>query len=149
LLQQAIHFPHCLTTAYSQQQHYIIIMSEEAKKGLTEEQVADLKEAFAMFDINGDGMFCSVSLFGVRELVILKQRKSSRVACLVGIRLYLELLLDSLVRLFISHKTNDSFFRMQHNASCEPILYFLFDSTILSRLILSRRLQKSVSRMNE
>jgi len=33
---------------------------EEAAAGLTEEQVADLKEAFAMFDINGDGMcgFC-------------------------------------------------------------------------------------------
>lgn len=27
----------------------------EATKGLTEEQIADLKEAFAMFDINGDG----------------------------------------------------------------------------------------------
>jgi Ca2+-binding EF-hand superfamily protein len=26
-----------------------------ATDGLTEEQVADLKEAFAMFDINGDG----------------------------------------------------------------------------------------------
>jgi hypothetical protein len=26
-----------------------------AASGLTEEQVADLKEAFAMFDINGDG----------------------------------------------------------------------------------------------
>jgi hypothetical protein len=37
----------------------IMSMSEaEAKKGLTEEQVADLKEAFAMFDINGDGMLC-------------------------------------------------------------------------------------------
>jgi Ca2+-binding EF-hand superfamily protein len=41
----------------------IIIMSEEAMKGLTEEQVADLKEAFAMFDINGDGMFCWIALF--------------------------------------------------------------------------------------
>ena len=36
-------------------------MSEVAQKatdpsaGLTEEQIADLKEAFAMFDINGDG----------------------------------------------------------------------------------------------
>lgn len=30
--------------------------SAEATEGLTEEQVADLKEAFAMFDINGDGM---------------------------------------------------------------------------------------------
>ena len=30
---------------------------EEAAAGLTEEQVADLKEAFAMFDINGDGMY--------------------------------------------------------------------------------------------
>lgn len=29
---------------------------DEAAAGLTEEQVADLKEAFAMFDINGDGM---------------------------------------------------------------------------------------------
>jgi Ca2+-binding EF-hand superfamily protein len=31
-------------------------------EGLTEEQVADLKEAFAMFDINGDGeltRYCS------------------------------------------------------------------------------------------
>jgi Ca2+-binding EF-hand superfamily protein len=31
-------------------------MSEEANKEWTEEQVAELKEAFAMFDINGDGM---------------------------------------------------------------------------------------------
>jgi hypothetical protein len=31
--------------------------AEEARKGLTEEQIADLKEAFAMFDINGDGAF--------------------------------------------------------------------------------------------
>jgi len=30
-------------------------MSAEAREGLTDEQVADLKEAFAMFDINGDG----------------------------------------------------------------------------------------------
>ena len=29
--------------------------SHSAADGLTEEQVADLKEAFAMFDINGDG----------------------------------------------------------------------------------------------
>ena len=28
-----------------------------ADKDLTEDQVADLKEAFAMFDINGDGKF--------------------------------------------------------------------------------------------
>jgi len=30
-------------------------MSSAAAQGLSEEQVADLKEAFAMFDINGDG----------------------------------------------------------------------------------------------
>lgn len=29
----------------------------DAASGLSEEQVADLKEAFAMFDINGDGTF--------------------------------------------------------------------------------------------
>jgi Ca2+-binding EF-hand superfamily protein len=29
----------------------------DASAGLTEEQIADLKEAFAMFDINGDGTF--------------------------------------------------------------------------------------------
>ena len=34
----------------------------DAAAGLTEEQVADLKEAFAMFDINGDG----TSLVGLR-----------------------------------------------------------------------------------
>jgi Ca2+-binding EF-hand superfamily protein len=28
-----------------------------AKHGLSEEEVADLKEAFSMFDIDGDGMF--------------------------------------------------------------------------------------------
>lgn len=28
-----------------------------AERDLTEEEVADLKEAFAMFDINGDGRF--------------------------------------------------------------------------------------------
>ena len=28
-----------------------------ADRELTEDEVADLKEAFAMFDINGDGMF--------------------------------------------------------------------------------------------
>jgi Ca2+-binding EF-hand superfamily protein len=27
----------------------------DASAGLTEEQIADLKEAFGMFDINGDG----------------------------------------------------------------------------------------------
>lgn len=37
--------------------HLISIMPSkaDARAGLTEEQVADLKEAFAMFDINGDG----------------------------------------------------------------------------------------------
>lgn len=39
-------------------------MSAEACQGLSEEQVADLKEAFAMFDINGDGTL-SVSDFRV------------------------------------------------------------------------------------
>lgn len=34
--------------------------------GLTEEQVADLKEAFAMFDINGDGTFDRI--FKIRVL---------------------------------------------------------------------------------
>jgi Ca2+-binding EF-hand superfamily protein len=29
-----------------------------ADRDLTEEEVADLKEAFAMFDINGDGRWC-------------------------------------------------------------------------------------------
>lgn len=38
-------------------QEYSSIMSAEAMQGLTEEQVADLKEAFSMFDINGDGMY--------------------------------------------------------------------------------------------
>jgi Ca2+-binding EF-hand superfamily protein len=33
-----------------------------ADKDLTEDQVADLKEAFAMFDINGDGKFYLVCL---------------------------------------------------------------------------------------
>jgi Ca2+-binding EF-hand superfamily protein len=41
---------------------YNIIMSKEAMEGLTEEQVADLKEAFAMFDINGDGMYMNQSV---------------------------------------------------------------------------------------
>ena len=31
------------------------LMESDASVGLSEEQVADLKEAFAMFDINGDG----------------------------------------------------------------------------------------------
>jgi Ca2+-binding EF-hand superfamily protein len=31
------------------------LKAEDALSGLTEEQVADLKEAFGMFDINGDG----------------------------------------------------------------------------------------------
>jgi Ca2+-binding EF-hand superfamily protein len=30
-------------------------MSASSQEELTEEQLADLKEAFAMFDINGDG----------------------------------------------------------------------------------------------
>lgn len=30
-------------------------MEADASVGLSEEQIADLKEAFAMFDINGDG----------------------------------------------------------------------------------------------
>lgn len=31
------------------------LVEADASVGLSEEQVADLKEAFAMFDINGDG----------------------------------------------------------------------------------------------
>ena len=40
-------------------------MSKKAASiaGLTEERVADLKEAFAMFDINGDGEFGTFSIF--------------------------------------------------------------------------------------
>ena len=33
-----------------------------ADKKLTEEEVADLKEAFAMFDINGDGKLSFIAL---------------------------------------------------------------------------------------
>lgn len=33
-----------------------------AERELTEEEVADLKEAFAMFDINGDGRFRASNL---------------------------------------------------------------------------------------
>jgi len=29
------------------------------KHGLSDDEVADLKEAFSMFDIDGDGTFCS------------------------------------------------------------------------------------------
>jgi len=32
-----------------------------AKHGLSEDEVADLKEAFSMFDIDGDGTFFSYS----------------------------------------------------------------------------------------
>lgn len=34
----------------------------DASAGLTEEQIADLKEAFSMFDINGDGTLNSKSV---------------------------------------------------------------------------------------
>ena len=50
-------------------------MSKKAASmaGLTEERVADLKEAFAMFDINGDGTcghfrFSMVFLVGGRRI---------------------------------------------------------------------------------
>jgi hypothetical protein len=37
------------------------LIETDASAGLSDEQVADLKEAFAMFDINGDGTyFCLV-----------------------------------------------------------------------------------------
>ena len=39
-----------------------------ADKALTEDQVADLKEAFAMFDINGDGEFCLVWFVNYRYI---------------------------------------------------------------------------------
>jgi hypothetical protein len=73
------HTDHC-ETDYSVLQginnnNIIMSMSEaEAKKGLTEEQVADLKEAFAMFDINGDGMLCSFFSVVSRGQVILDQQ---------------------------------------------------------------------------
>lgn len=38
-----------------------------ADKDLTEDQVADLKEAFAMFDINGDGKFSFAALLCLSE----------------------------------------------------------------------------------
>lgn len=45
------------------------IMSAEATQGLTEEQVADLKEAFSMFDINGDGKYNNRQLAVVLKLL--------------------------------------------------------------------------------
>ena len=45
-----------------------------ADKALTEDQVADLKEAFAMFDINGDGkqvLFSLVCLLPYISLCLL------------------------------------------------------------------------------
>jgi hypothetical protein len=42
------------------------LIETDATVGLSEEQVADLKEAFAMFDINGDGTyFCVVVVVGL------------------------------------------------------------------------------------
>jgi hypothetical protein len=42
------------------------LIETDASAGLSDEQVADLKEAFAMFDINGDGTcFCAVVVVGL------------------------------------------------------------------------------------
>lgn len=49
------------------------IAESDAAHGLTEEQVADLKEAFAMFDINGDG----------RCFAVLVARRIFRVSLLI------------------------------------------------------------------
>ena len=47
------------------------------KHNLTEEEVADLKEAFSMFDIDGDGKFRSrAARAGVDHLLL---------GCLVGV----------------------------------------------------------------
>lgn len=43
-----------------------------AEADLTEEQVADLKEAFAMFDINGDGEFALFISFSYLEWPVMK-----------------------------------------------------------------------------
>jgi Ca2+-binding EF-hand superfamily protein len=45
--------------------------SSAAAEGLTEEQIADLKEAFAMFDINGDG---KIDLYDVYRYYIIVER---------------------------------------------------------------------------
>jgi hypothetical protein len=49
-----------------------------ADRDLTEEEVADLKEAFAMFDINGDGMYVSNSpnQRGARRSNVCSRKKS-------------------------------------------------------------------------
>lgn len=60
---------------------------EEAAAGLTEEQIADLKEAFAMFDINGDGacvrysvllFACGLLLFSMKNFLIYSLRSAQR-----------------------------------------------------------------------
>jgi hypothetical protein len=56
-------------------QYPLTSMSESATHGLTEEQVADLKEAFAMFDINGDGTLSPVAV----NTMTLSKRKVVRV----------------------------------------------------------------------
>ena len=50
-----------------------------ADKALTEDQVADLKEAFAMFDINGDGkqvLFSLVCLLYISLCLLCFEQKT-------------------------------------------------------------------------
>jgi hypothetical protein len=46
------------------------LVEADASAGLSEEQVADLKEAFAMFDINGDGTSVVAVVYLRRKMAI-------------------------------------------------------------------------------
>ena len=48
-----------------------------ADKKLSEEEVADLKEAFAMFDINGDGKVSLTPMTLRQQIVVLAYRCSA------------------------------------------------------------------------
>jgi hypothetical protein len=109
-------------------------MSEaEAKKGLTEEQVADLKEAFAMFDINGDGMLCSFFSVVSRGQVILDQQVGFLGSGLAFVT-WLCLCVHVHFRLNERCDAIDPFLpNAMQRILCTHVI--LFDSTILSRLI--------------
>lgn len=92
-----------------------------AKHGLSEDEVADLKEAFSMFDIDGDGTFfkysaaaviakISVSIISVQASAY----NSLHIPCLVWrwcllIRVGIEVLFDAFIRIFCLDYTDNLF----------------------------------------
>ncbi len=108
-----------------------------ADKKLSEEEVADLKEAFAMFDINGDGKHFGLITFAVWVCAMTKTRGGIAVCCLwtfsIAVWSILEQRQSSIGVSIVLNEIVGVFIFCNRRSSL--ILFFVWDESFPRRLV--------------